>query len=561
MGIGSLFAGPIDTMSTRGTMRTTLFFNFDRTLRMSSSSFSRCVTLLAVCAASSVASADVRLPKIFSNHMLLQRGLKAPVWGWADAGEEVSVQFAGQTKTTIADTDGNWSVRLASLEASGEGRTLIVKGKNTVTLNDVLVGDVWICSGQSNMEWSTRSVINAQEEIAAANYPEIRLFDVPGHTTAPIAQSDVPGGNWQRCSPQSVAGFSAVGYFFGRHFHRETGVPVGLLGTNWGGTRIEPWTPPVGFRSVPELKGLADQVDRFDPTTDAGKATWDAHLKDVEAWVAKTRSSLAAGKSVDNPPTTPGFNNAGQPTAIYNSMVHGLAPYGVRGALWYQGESNGNEGVSYFHKMQALINGWRHVWGQGEFPLFFYFVQLADFQQPNDNPEGGDGWARLREAQLQSLKVPHTGMAVITDVGAANDIHPRNKQDVGYRLALWALRDVAKKNIVPSGPLFKEIEVEGSAIRVHFEHAANGLIVGERKKGLEPTREVKGGTLKRFAITGEDKQWHWADAKIDGDTVVVSSKKVPRPVAVRYGFTMNPEGANLYNREGLPASPFRSDDW
>ena len=528
---------------------------------MTRSLFTCSVAALAVCALTSAGSADVRLPEIFSNHMLLQRGLEAPVWGWADAGEEVSVQFAGQTKVARADANGKWISRLTSLEASSEGRSLVVKGKNTITLSDVPVGDVWICSGQSNMEWATRSVINAQDEIKAADFPNIRLFDVPGHTTAATAQSDVPGGNWQRCNPDSVANFSAVGYFFGRQFHRETGVPVGLLGTNWGGTRIEPWIPPAGFRLVPDLKGIADQVDKFDPTTDAGKATWHAHLKEVEAWVAKTRSSLTAGNGVSNRPTTPGFANAGQPTAIYNSMVHGLAPYGVRGALWYQGESNGNEGVSYFHKMQALINGWRQVWGQGEFPLYFYFVQLADFQQPNDNPAGGDGWARIREAQRQSLTIPHTGMAVITDIGAANDIHPRNKQDVGHRLALWALRDVAKKDIVPSGPLFKSIKVEGPAIRVYFEHTASGLIVGKRKNGLKPTPEVKGGTLKRFAIAGEDKQWHWADAKIDGDTVVVSSKEVQKPVAVRYGFTMNPEDANLYNKEGLPASPFRSDDW
>jgi sialate O-acetylesterase len=250
----------------------------------------RCAVALAVCALTSAASANVRLPKIFSNHMLLQRGLEAPVWGWADAGEEVSVQFAGQTESATADSNGKWHVCLASLEASSEGRSLVVEGKNTITLTDVLVGDVWICSGQSNMEWATRSVINAAEEIKAANYPNIRLFDVPGHTTAATSQSDVSGGAWQRCNPGSVANFSAVGYFFGRHFHRETGVPVGLLGTNWGGTRIEPWTPPVGFRSVPELKAIADRVDKFDPTTDAGKATWDAHLKNVEAWIAKTRT-------------------------------------------------------------------------------------------------------------------------------------------------------------------------------------------------------------------------------------------------------------------------------
>ncbi|MBI1315102.1 hypothetical protein GC176_27745 [bacterium] len=272
------------------------------------------------------------------------------------------------------------------------------------------------------------------------------------------------------------------------------------------------------------------------------------------------RTALQKGEEVRLPPAVPGYTNGGDSTAIYNSMIHGLAPYGIRGALWYQGESNGGEGVSYFHKMQALIGGWRSVWDQKDFPIYFYFVQLANWQQPNDNPEGGDGWVRIRDAQTLSLTIPQTGMAVITDIGEANDIHPRNKQDVGYRLSRWALRDVAKQDVVVSGPLYREMKVEGGAIRLQFDHAGSGLIVGV-KDGLKPTTADPNGTLKRFAIAGEDRQWHWADAKIDGDTVVVSSKDVPKPVAVRYAWSMNPEGANLYNAEGLPASPFRTDEW
>jgi sialate O-acetylesterase len=421
----------------------------------------------------------------------------------------------------------------------------------------VLVGDIWVCSGQSNMEMSVGGTLNSKEEIAAAKFPAIRLFDVRGHVTSATPQSRL-NGQWQVCSPQTVRGFSAVGYFFGRRLHREAGIPIGLIGTNWGGTRIEPWTPPAGFRSVPQLKAIADQVDRFDVTTPAGKATWMAHLKAVEAWAAEARAAIEAGTAIPVPPRTPGFTGAGDPTAIYNAMVHPLVPFGICGAIWYQGESNGGEGESYFHKMQALIGGWRKVWGQGDVP--FLFVQLADFQQPNDNPAGGDGWAKLREAQRKSLTIPNTGMAVITDIGNARDIHPKNKQDVGSRLAQWALHYTYGKNIVPSGPLYKSHTVEGSSVRIAFDCVGKGLMVG-RKEGLAPTQEVSNGKLQRFAIAGADKQWHWADAVIDGETVVVSCKDVPKPVAVRYAFAMNPEGANLYNKEGLPASPFRTDAW
>lgn len=509
---------------------------------------------------SSTALADVKLPGIFGDHMLLQRELATPIWGWAAPGEKVTVRIAGQEKKAEADQSGRWVVKLDPMNANKKGHALEVQGSNKVIFKDVLVGDVWICSGQSNMEWSVRNTKNAKQEIAAADYPAIRLFNVPGHTTARLGKTDLPG-QWNVCSPQTVSGFSAVGYFFGRHIHQQGDVPVGLIGSNWGGTRIEPWVAPEGFRKISELKSIAEKVNRFDTKVPEGKATWEAYFDGVEKWVGQSRSSFRNGKAFSEPPRMPGFKGHGDPTAIYNAMIHPLVPYGVRGGIWYQGESNGGEGVEYFHKMRALIEGWREIWNQGDFEFYFYFVQLADFQHPNDNPAGGDGWARIREAQRQALTIPYTGMAVITDIGEAKDIHPRNKQDVGIRLAHWAVRDtLGKTDTVVSGPLFKSMKIEGAKIRLTFDHVGGGLMVGE-KVGLKPTKEIKEGKLKRFAIAGKDKVWQWADTEFDGDNVIVSSEAIPEPVAVRYAYSMNPEGANLYNREGLPASPFRTDDW
>lgn len=475
------------------------------------------VTFALVCLAAT-ARADVKLASIFGDSMVLQREMPVPVWGWAEPGEAVTVTLGSQTKKTEADKDGKWQVKLDALKTNAEGQTLSVEGKNKIELQDVLVGEVWICSGQSNMEWGLNGTLNAQEEVAAADHPQIRLFNVPGHLTSPVAQETCPG-SWVVCKPENSGGFSAVGYFFGRRLQQELKIPIGLVGSNWGGTRIEPWTSPAGFHSVPELKEIADQVDAYTPETKVG---------------------------------------GGSPSAIYNAMIHPLAPFAMRGAIWYQGESNGSEGESYYHKTRALVNGWRELFNPD---LAFYWVQLADWQQPNENPAGGDGWAKIREAQRKALNIKHTGMAVIIDIGQANDIHPRNKQDVGWRLAQWALHQTYdKQDIVPSGPLFKSHQVDGDSIRVTFDNVGGGLIVG-KKEGLEPTKEVADGKLARFAIAGEDKQWHWADATIDGDTVVVRSKDVAKPVAVRYAFSMNPAGANLYNKEGIPASPFRTDDW
>jgi sialate O-acetylesterase len=478
--------------------------------------------LAAIVALSSahLAHADVRLPSIIAEGMVLQQGMATPIWGWAEAGEKVTVSFAGKSKSTKTDDEGKWMVKLDAMKASSKGKILKIRGKNTLSVAHVVVGEVWICSGQSNMEWNVGGTLNGKEEIAKANYPLIRLFNVPGHITSHTPKEQCPG-KWQACSPQTVGRFSAVGYFFGRRLHQELKVPIGLVGSNWGGTRIEPWISLDGFKSVPELKQQADQVEAMRNSTEPQKV------------------------------------GGGTPSAIYNAMIHPLAPYAMRGGIWYQGESNGREGISYHHKKMALINGWRKLFNPD---LAFYWVQLADFQKASDKPEGGDGWAKLREAQRTSLQIPNTGMAVIHDIGDAKDIHPRNKQDVGWRLAQWALHQNYGKKIVPAGPLYKSLKIEGNKIRLSFDHVGKGLMVGA-KSGLNPTTEEKGGKLGRFAVAGDDKQWHWADAVIDGENVVISSPSVAKPVAVRYGYTMNPRGANLYNKEGNPASPFRTHSW
>ena len=434
-----------------------------------SSTISRVLTLLVLAAALStdVANADVRLPSIFGKSMVLQRDLPVPVWGWADVEEKITVSFAGQSKTVTANKNGKWRVNLDALKANDKGQTLTVQGKNEIKLDDILVGEIWICSGQSNMEWRLRQTLNGKQEIADSKHPTIRLFNVPGHMVSPTPKEKCLG-KWTACGPKTTGGFSAVGYFFGRRLNKELGVPVGLIGSNWGGTRIEPWISADGFKSVPELSKIAEQTAAFTAKTKVGGRT---------------------------------------PTAIYNAMIHPLAPFAMRGAIWYQGESNEGEGETYYQKKKALINSWRKVFENPD--LGFYWVQLANFRKANDKPEGGDGWVKLREAQRKALTIPHTGMAVITDIGEAHDIHPRNKQDVGWRLSQWALHQTyGKKELVPAGPLYKSLKIEGNSIRLSFEHVGSGLIVGE-KQGLQPTVEVKDGKLAHFAIAGADKKWFW----------------------------------------------------
>ena len=516
------------------------------------------LTLLAAAVLAALpAAADVRLPKLFTDNMMLQRDHPVRVWGWADAGEAVTATLAGKTATAKTDGKGLWSLELPAMKA-GQDLELVVKGNNTLTLKNVLVGDIWVCSGQSNMEMGLGGCLGAEQDIQAADLPNIRRIKF-NHEQAAQPEMDAPTATpWQVCSPQTAGGFTAVGFYFAREINQKTGVPIGIVDDNWGGTPIEPWVPTEGLEMVAELK------PQFTARQEAIKAYRDQlpkALTELEGWIAGTRRELADGAQTGPPPAMPTHPGGSGWSGMYNAMIAPLVNFPIKGALWYQGESNGGEGETYYDKMRALIGGWRKQWGQGDFP--FYFVQLANFQGVTDDAAGGNGWAKLREAQTKSLSFPKTGMAVITDtvpLAEAGDIHPRNKYDVGMRLAYWALgRDYGQKLEV-SGPLFKALKIEGDKVHLTFDHTGSGLMVGQ-KEGRTPAVEDKEGKLKGFAVAGADKKWFWADAVIEGKTVVLSSPEVEEPVAVRYAYRMNPDGANLYNREGLPASPFRTDAW
>ncbi len=504
-----------------------------------------CLTVFLLLPASA-ARGEVRLPHVFGSHMVLQRDIVLRVWGWADPGEEVAVRLAGHHASTEADARGRWDVKLPPLKAGGP-HTMTIEGGNRITLEDVLVGEVWLCSGQSNMEMGINKVANGEQEAAGADYPNIRLFRLPWKT-AGEPQQDI-NVDWLVCSPKSVgsggwpnAGFSAVAYFFGREIHREVGVPVGLIDSSWGGTRIEPWTPPAGFAAVPALAEIVKIIQQATPRHE--RETAEALTKYAQ-WLPEARKTHEAGKSVLPPPAWPKhpLDNHHQPTGIYNAMIHPLVPFGIRGAIWYQGESNHMDGMLYFEKMKALIGGWREVWGQGEFP--FYFVQIAPFGRLYKD----DQLPRLWEAQATALSISNTGMAVTNDIGDLEDIHPTNKLDVGRRLALWALaKTYGRTGIVYSGPLYKSMKVEGSRIRIRFDHVGGGLI------------SSNGKPLDWFTVAGTGRKFVEAKAEIDGDSIMVWNDDISRPIAVRFGWSMKAE-SNLMNKEGLPASAFRTDDW
>lgn len=461
--------------------------------------------------------ADVKLPAIIGSHMVLQRGVECPIWGWADAGEKVTVSFAGQKHSATANKDGKWTVKLKALKASAKGRALTVKGKNTVKLQDVVVGEVWLCSGQSNMEWSVTRSANPQEEIKNGNHPRIRHIKI-GRQPSFTVQADAPSTGWQQASSDTVGNFTAVGYFFGRHLMNELDVPIGLIGSNWGGTRIEPWTPPVGFKSVPALK--ASITDNL--------ATYPAKRQIRNKKTGKVTEAV----------------NHQSPLALYNGMIAPLVPYAIKGALWYQGESNNGEGMLYHEKMKALINGWRKLWNNPKLP--FYYVQLAPFTYTRANRPREYQLPGIWQAQLATLSVPHTGMAVTTDIGHLKDIHPKNKQDVGKRLALWALaKNYGKKGVVYSGPLYKSHKTSGSNVTVNFSETGSGL------------KSLDGKALTNWEVAGADGEFKSAVAKIKGNSVVVASDAVANPKEVRFGWHETAE-PNFGNKEGLPASPFSS---
>jgi sialate O-acetylesterase len=417
---------------------------------------------------------------------------------------------------------------------------MTISGKNTITIKNIMVGEVWVCSGQSNMQMSVKSSANAEQEISAANYPDIRLFTVTRKVAAE-PQSDCVG-SWTLCSPQTVPGFSAVAYYFGRKLHKTLDVPIGLIHTSWGGTPAEAWTR----REILEKEADAAPIlERYDDAVAKYPQAKKEYEQKLVEWKEAVEKAKAEGEKVPPRPRAPfGPGHSHSPAGLYNAMIAPLIPYGVGGAIWCQGESNASRAYQYRKLFPAMIKNWHNDWGQGDFP--FLFVQLANFMAIDPEP-AESMWAELREAQSMTLALPNTGMAVIIDIGEANDIHPKNKQDVGKRLALWALARSYGKELVYSGPIYKSMKIENDKVILYFDHVGGGLIA------------ASDGPLKGFAIAGADRKFVWADAKINGDNIVVSSGEVSAPVAVRYAWADNPV-CNLYNEEGLPASPFRTDN-
>jgi sialate O-acetylesterase len=604
--------------------------------------------------------------------MIIQRDIPAKLWGWAEKGETVTLTFNGQTVKVKTGKDGIWNAQLKAMPYGGPYE-MTVRGKtNTITLKNILIGDVWVCSGQSNMEWILYNANRGQEEIKNADYPNIRLLTInKAVSNVPLQNADSEG--WEICSPKTADDFSAVGYFFGRELYKNLNIPIGLINTSWGGTVVETWTSIPSMQPFTEYKKKLDELQSpsfvqklgkrekadinqllktepgilekwYLPETDfspwkttavpgdwsriningdgvvwyrkeftlseeqaqgaitnaiGGIYDWDetylngrligrTHEYSADRQYTVCPEGLKSGKNllvvkVVNTGGSAGFYHqadkiycqtngsrislAGEwqyrpstiitadetvgpndyPALLYNAMIAPLIPFPIKGAIWYQGESNADEAYKYRSLFPAMITDWRKAWNQPDFP--FYFVQLANFMDPPAQP-GNSAWAELREAQHLTLKLPHTGEAVIIDIGDAKDIHPRNKQDVGYRLALNALAKTYNKDVEYSGPEYRSLQIKGNQVILSFDHSEKGLIAKGRY-----------GYLHGFSIAGADRKFVWAQARIEGNTVIVGSEEVKNPVAVRYAWATNPEDANLYNAEGLPASPFRTDDW
>ena len=562
--------------------------------------FLRILPLLYLCLSSTL-RANVTMPAIFGDHMVLQQSVKLPVWGKADPGEKITVTIGNRTGSTTADATGKWRVNLDPLMNSTQPVKMTVVGKNTVTFSDVLVGDVWACSGQSNMEYGINSTSRAKKDIPKANRPLLRLFIV-SKVASFAPQEDIKPdtnpqnaliGHWQVCTPEILVGhggwpdsFSAAAYYFGAEIQERTGFPVGLIQCPWGGKPIQAFISLEALKKDPALDSYAAQHEKeladspaVKVAAAAGKAQYDAQMKEwndqygaafkqaMEKWTKADAAARAAHAplpprpkpSVPMPIPLPD-GNAHPDTAshLFNGMIHPLIPFGIKGVIWYQGEGNAGRPWDYDKLMTALIVDWRGRWGLGDFP--FLFVQLAAFQTPVKELVQKDGWPVIRDMQLRTLKIPRTGMAVAIDIGEANDIHPHDKLDVGHRLALIACHMAYGEDIEFSGPIYDGMKAEGDRIRIHFKHA-RGLKIGAHPQIFDDVPPAAApAELPAFAIAGADRKWVPAKAVIEGESVVVSSEQVKEPVAVRYGWAKNP-ACYLYNGTNLPASPFRTDDW
>lgn len=500
-----------------------------------------CILLLII---SHFSHAKVTLPAILSDSMVLQRDQEVPVWGCAAPGEQISVTFAGQQKQTTADNEGKWMLYLSPLQASAQPANMLITGENTIELKGLLVGEVWFCTGQSNMQLTLPETAHGKEAIAAADHPMIRLFNVSrkvafGHEEGPLAV-------WQTCTPASVREFSAAGYYFGVALQEELNVPIGLVNASFGGSQVEAWTPVEYLLASPELRPTVEREKMWEKERPQVQKQYDA---DMAAWRAEVEKAKAEGTEEPRAPRVPdALREYRIAASIYDHMIEPLIPFATKGILWYQGESNEERAEQYGLLLPVFIKAWREQWNKPKLP--FGIVQLPNYREVEAQPTD-EAWSHLREQQRRTVEnTKHTGLIVTIDIGEAHDIHPKNKLDVGKRMARWALADVYGKDMLATGPMFSSAKVKGSRMILTFDEVGEGLKISE------------GDELQEFAIAGSDKQWHWAEAKIIGkDKVAVWADVVSEPVAVRYAFNNNPENPNLTNDSGLPAAPFRTDDW
>lgn len=492
------------------------------------------------------ARAELKLPAIIGDHMVLQQKQTNPIWGWDSPGTKVTVTFAGQTKTADAGADGKWTVKLDPVPANADPQVLGIQGSTKREIQDVLVGEVWMCSGQSNMQWTVASDWKAEVESLASKHPNFRLITVPIVGTQEL-KTDFTG-EWKAVTPETCKGFSAVGFFYGRFLHEILGVPVGLINNSWGGSAAEAWVRRESIDKDPRFKTLVESWQTREKQLGSAEAK-AAFEKAMADWTTKSEAAKKAGQPVPRPPQSPEQQLSGnsRPGNIFAGMVHPTLGYGMKGVVWYQGESNAGRAWEYRQLFPFMIEQWRAEWKQGDFP--FYWVQLADFKP--EAPDQFDAqWAELREAQTRTLSLPNTGEAVIIDLGEANDIHPRNKYDVAARLVRWALaKDYGFTQMVCQSPTYKEMTVTGNKAVLKFTQVGTGL------------RTLDVSDVRGFVICGEDRQWTHAKAAIKGnDTIEVWADSVKAPVAVRYAWADNPV-CNVLSKEGLPMTPFRTDDF
>lgn len=500
---------------------------------------------LALLALPTQIQAELKLPSIIGDHMVLQQKQANPIWGWDTPGTKVTVKVGEQVKTATAAKDGKWTVKLDAMNASYTPHTIVIEGTSKRELTDVLVGEVWMCSGQSNMGMTLAGDWKAEVESLSSNHKNLRLITVPRVGTQEL-QNDFKG-QWESANSNNCKSFTAVGFFYGRYLHEILDVPVGLINNAWGGSAAEAWVRRESLEKDARFQSLIDGwVKReADLQSDAAKAKYE---KDVAAWKVQVAAAKAAGKQPRRAPASPNATLTGnaRPGNIFAGVVHPTLGYGMKGVIWYQGESNAGRAWEYGSLFPYMIEQWRAEWGQGDFP--FYWVQLADYRAETPNP-GDSQWAELREAQTKTLSLPNTGQAVIIDIGEANDIHPKNKYDVAARLVRWALAKDYGINIEPQSPTYTSQTIANGKAVLKFDHIGGGL------------RTVDVNEVHGFAICGEDKKWVWADAKITApDTIAVWSDAVKAPIAVRYAWAENPV-CNVYSKIGLPLTPFRTDDF